>query len=59
MSILPQNCDIHNYLKYYATLIKRNMLKDSNHCFDSLVIRLRCKDLKPLITETGPLGLQG
>ena len=27
------------YLEHFATLIERNILKDSNYCFDSLAIR--------------------
>ena len=47
------------YLKYFATLITQNIPKDSHYCFDSLAIRLQCKDLKHLIPGTGPPGLQG
>ena len=39
-----------HYLKHFAPLIERNTLKDSNHCFDSLSIRQRSKDLKHLIS---------
>ena len=43
-------CD---YPKHFATLIERNILKDSNYCFDSLLIRLWSKDLKHLILGNG------
>ena len=41
------------YLEHYATLIERNILKDSNYCFHSLLIRLWSKELKHLILRDG------
>ena len=53
------NCDIHYYLKHFATLIEQNILKDSNYCFVSLSIRQWSKDLKHFIPKDGLPELQG
>ena len=47
------------YLEHFATLIERNTLKDSNHCFKSFSIRQRSKDLKHHISGNGLPELQG
>ena len=39
-----------DYLEHFTTLFERNILKDSNHCFNSSSIRQRSKDLKHLIS---------
>ena len=42
-----------NYLELLATLIEQNILKDSNSCVSSLLIRQQSKDLKNLISGNG------
>ena len=46
------------YLEHLATLIELNILKDSNYCFNYLLIRLWSKDLKHLILGNELPGLQ-
>ena len=53
------DCVIHYYLEPFPTLIGQNILKDSNYCFNSLLIRQRFKDLKHLISGNGLPKLQG
>ena len=47
------------YLQHFAILIERNILKDSNHCFNFLSIRQQSEDLKQLISVKWLPELQG
>ena len=52
------NCDIHDYLKHFATLIERNIIKDYNYCFDSFELGNGPRTLN-IITRDGLPELQG